>query len=168
MWNWEARGETEAQRLDRNWNSLVQEARIVQTGVQLLTGFLLILPFQSRFDALSDPMRGLYLVTVTASIVATVFLVAPVSTHRLLFRRRRLDEVVRAAHTFDLVGVVLLGVALTGVAVLIFAVVLGNTAGVIAGCCFAALFTLVWGIYPWYRRGHGPESEDRSEYPEPQ
>ncbi|WP_306362947.1 DUF6328 family protein [Nocardia sp. CC227C] len=163
MWNWEARGETEAQRLDRNWNSLVQEARIVQTGVQLLTGFLLILPFQSRFDELSDPMRWLYLVTVTASIVATVFLVAPVSTHRLLFRRRRLDEVVRAAHIFDLVGLVLLGVALSGVAVLIFAVVIGTIAGVIAGCCFAVLFALVWGVYPWYRRGR--EADYRSEYP---
>ncbi|MBF6239332.1 DUF6328 family protein [Nocardia otitidiscaviarum] len=167
MSNWEERRETEAQRLDRNWNSLVQEARIVQTGVQLLTGFLLILPFQSRFE-LSDPMRILYLVTVSASIAATVFLVGPVSTHRLLFRRHRLDEVVRAAHLFDLIGVALLGVALTGVAVLIFDVVVGATAGVIAGGVAAALFALVWGIYPWIRRGQGRDVEDQSEYSEPQ
>ena len=32
------RDETEAQRLDRNWSSLLQELRVAQTGVQLLTG----------------------------------------------------------------------------------------------------------------------------------
>lgn len=37
---------------------------MVQTGVQLLTGFLLALPFQQRFDVLSPPMRNLYLATV--------------------------------------------------------------------------------------------------------
>ncbi len=45
------RDETEAQRLDRNWSSLLQELRVAQTGVQLLTGFLLILPFQPRFTS---------------------------------------------------------------------------------------------------------------------
>ena len=33
------RRETEMERLDRNWNSLLQELRVVQTGVQVLTGF---------------------------------------------------------------------------------------------------------------------------------
>jgi len=46
------RDETEAQRLDRNWSSLLQELRVAQTGVQLLTGFLLTLPFSN--DSLSS------------------------------------------------------------------------------------------------------------------
>src|SRR5438132_337730 len=49
-WDHEARGESELERLDRNWNELLQELRVVQTGVQLLTGFLLTLPFQQRLD----------------------------------------------------------------------------------------------------------------------
>lgn len=48
-WNQQARGETPMQRLDRNWADLLQELRVVQTGVQLLTGFLLTLPFQPGF-----------------------------------------------------------------------------------------------------------------------
>ena len=51
------RDETEAQRLDRNWSSLLQELRVAQTGVQLLTGFLLTLPFQQRFTQLDGVMR---------------------------------------------------------------------------------------------------------------
>lgn len=161
-WNWAARRETETQKLDRNWNSLIQETRVLQTGVQLLTGFLLILPFQSRFDILSDEMRGLYLATVTASIAATVFLVAPVSAHRILFRRHRLQDVVEAAHKFDLVGLVLLGIALIGVVVLIFDMVAGTTAALIAGLLFAMLFIVVWGVLPWLRRrrGAGTDTKD--------
>ena len=69
-WDSRQRGETEIQRLDRNWNSLLRELRVVQTGVQLLTGFLLTLPFQQRFSDLSGPMRHVYLTTVGLSVSA--------------------------------------------------------------------------------------------------
>jgi hypothetical protein len=36
-WNKQVRDETPMQRLDRNWADLLQELRVVQTGVQLLT-----------------------------------------------------------------------------------------------------------------------------------
>ena len=39
------RDETSAERMDRNWSELLQELRVTQTGVQLLSGFLLTLPF---------------------------------------------------------------------------------------------------------------------------
>ena len=71
-WDKTARSETETQRLDRNWLSLLQELRVVQTGVQLLTGFLLTLPFQPRFDGLSTTMRVIFLATVSCSVAATV------------------------------------------------------------------------------------------------
>jgi Family of unknown function (DUF6328) len=97
-WDRNARGETEIERLDRNWSNLLQELRVVQTGVQLLTGFLLTLPFQQRFDVLNQQMRIAYLVTVGCSVGATVLLMAPVGSQRLLFRRHRLQVLVSAAH----------------------------------------------------------------------
>ena len=42
----------EERRLDRNWDDLLQELRVAQTGVQLLTGLLLTVPFQARFHEL--------------------------------------------------------------------------------------------------------------------
>ena len=48
------RNETATERLDRNWASLLQELRVVQTGVQLLTGFLLTLPFSRSRAARSS------------------------------------------------------------------------------------------------------------------
>ncbi|WP_227981321.1 DUF6328 family protein [Nocardia spumae] len=150
------RHETEADQLDRNLSGLLQELRVVQTGVQLLTGFLLTLPFQQRFTTLSTPMRSLYLAVVAASIAATVFLTALVAAHRLLFRRRRLDRVVRAGHHFAMIGLILLGLALTGVAVLIFDTVAGVIAGAVAGVACAALFTTVWVGHPLWQRLHPP------------
>ncbi|WP_235530774.1 DUF6328 family protein, partial [Phycicoccus sp. Root563] len=41
MDGYQREGETKAQRLDRNWDELLQELRVTQTGVQILTGFLL-------------------------------------------------------------------------------------------------------------------------------
>jgi hypothetical protein len=146
------RDETEAQRLDRNWSSLLQELRVAQTGVQLLTGFLLTLPFQQRFTQLDGIMRTVYLVTVACSIGATVLLVAPVSMHRLLFRRHRLNTLVAAAHGYAMVGLVLLGVALAGVAVVIFDTVMGRTGAWIAGGCTLLALAAVWYVMPLVRR----------------
>ncbi|MGA8250867.1 MAG: DUF6328 family protein [Mycobacterium sp.] len=147
-WDRRKRDETEIERLDRNWNSLLQELRVVQTGVQLLTGFLLTLPFQQRFDVLTGHMRVVYLATVGCSVSATVLLIAPVATHRLLFRRHRLQVLVSAAHRCAYAGLVLLGAALTGMTVIVFAAVSGRTAGVVAGVSAVALFSVFWLVMP--------------------
>jgi hypothetical protein len=158
--DWDSRergGETEVQRLDRNWLSLLQELRVVQTGVQLLTGFLLTLPFQPRFDSLDTAMRVIYLTTVGCSVGATVLLEAPVALHRLLFRRHRTQFLVSAAHRFAYVGLLLMGLALTGVTVIIFGAVAGPTAGVIAGGCAVVAQLGLWVVLPLaLRRGAPP------------
>jgi hypothetical protein len=146
---WDAdRDETEAQRLDRNWSSLLQELRVTQTGVQLLTGFLLTLPFQQRFTVLDGTMRTVYLITVACSIGSTVLLVAPVGMHRLLFRRHRLDAIVSISHACAIAGLILLGLALAGVAVVIFDAVVGPTGGWIAVGCTVAAFVALWFVVP--------------------
>lgn len=154
-WDHRQRGETEIERLDRNWNSLLQELRVVQTGVQLLTGFLLTLPFQQRFDVLTEPMHIAYLATVGCSVCATVLLIAPVAIHRLLFRRHRLQALVSAAHRCAYAGLALLGAALTGVTVIIFVAVAGPAVGFIAGACALALFAFFWWVLPLSLRTHG-------------
>lgn len=154
-WDSRERGETEIQRLDRNWNSLLQELRVVQTGVQLLTGFLLTLPFQQRFELLNGPMRHVYLATVGLSVGATVLLVAPVSIHRLLFRRHRLQVLVSAAHRCAYAGLALLGAALTGVTIVVFDAVAGTNAGLIAGACALTLFAFFWWVLPITLRTRG-------------
>ncbi|MBM7459727.1 DUF6328 family protein [Rhodococcus coprophilus] len=157
---WGGRHETPLERLDRNWASLLQELRVVQTGVQVLTGLLLTLPFQGRFEDLTSYQYGVYLVTLLASVCATVFLVAPVVMHRLLFRRGQLPRLVAAAHRFTIAGIVFLGIALTGAVVLVVGIMLGDTVAFICGAASTLLFVGAWGLYPWWfrarTRSHGP------------
>jgi Family of unknown function (DUF6328) len=147
-WDWAARHETRTERLDRNWSSLLQELRVVQTGVQLLTGFLLTLPFQQRFTELDAHSRAVYLGTVALSVMSTVLLIAPVGMHRILFRRRRLTLLVTAAHWCAYVGLLLLGTALAGVTDLIFGSVIGRTIGWVAGAIALIGFTTFWVVIP--------------------
>jgi Family of unknown function (DUF6328) len=142
------RNETPTQRLDRNWSDLLQELRIVQTGVQLLTGFLLTLPFQQRFESLSTAERTLYLVAVSASLLATGLLLAPVSLHRSLFRQHRRAETVRLAHRLAIAGIAALALAIVAVASLIFAVVVGTAASVIATIATALMLGTLWLALP--------------------
>lgn len=151
-WDRAERNETIAERLDRNWSILLQELRVTQTGVQLLTGFLLTLPFQQRFTLLSETMRVVYLLTVACSLASTALLVAPVAMHRVLFRRHRLDILVATAHWCAVVGLLLLGSALVGVTIVIFTAVAGSAAGWIAGGFFAVGFLYLWLTLPLVQR----------------
>src|SRR5690349_5468234 len=85
------RDETPLERADRDWNELLQELRVVQTGVQLLTAFLLTLPFTQRFAELDPVHVNLFVGVVLLAATATGLLIAPVSLHRHLFRQRRKD-----------------------------------------------------------------------------
>ncbi|WP_240431058.1 DUF6328 family protein [Mycobacterium kyogaense] len=153
-WNREQRSESPTQRLDRNWLCLLHELRVVLTGVQLLTGFLLTLPFQQRFASLDPGMHHLYLATVSCSIVATALLTAPVALHRFVFRRHMLAWLVLVSHRITVLGLLLLGVAVSGVATLLFEVLAGFTAGVIAGTTTVAASTALWVALPLaVRRG---------------
>jgi Family of unknown function (DUF6328) len=156
---WDAdRDETEAERLDRNWSSLLQELRVTQTGVQLLTGFLLTLPFQQRFSQLDGTAHVVYLVTFACSVGSTVLLVAPVGMHRVLFRRHRLDAIVSISHGFAIAGLILLGVALAGVAVVIFDAVIGRTGAWIAGGATMAALVTCWFVMPLPLRRRSDQS----------
>lgn len=157
-WNRDQRAETQTQRLDRNWACLLQELRVVLTGVQLLTGFLLTLPFQQRFPVLDAEMRLLYLTTVGCSIAATVLLTAPVALHRFVFRRHMLCSLVTASHRLTMLGLLLLGAAISGVATMIFGVIAGQPAGVIAGLGTATAWTTLWVALPLLAR-RGTEAD---------
>ncbi|WP_432208264.1 DUF6328 family protein [Citricoccus nitrophenolicus] len=82
------RRETLGEKQDRNWNDLLQELRVVQTGTQIVTAFLMTLPFQSRFDdlaacvafiahALVDPVAAWWVSGATALVVAALLGLPP-------------------------------------------------------------------------------------------
>jgi hypothetical protein len=142
------RDETEAERVDRNWNELLQELRVAQTGVQILSGFLLTLPFQQRFAELSATYRTVFLTAFVLATMATALLVAPVSSHRLLFRKHEKDMLVDTTDLFAKAGLLALALTMAAVVLLIFGVVVGTQAGVVASALVLAFFVALWVLLP--------------------
>lgn len=144
----EIRQESVAEQADRNLGELLQETRVLQTGTQVMAGFLLTLPFQSRFDALSTPQIRLFLVAAALSVVTVLLLVAPVSVHRALFHRGRKPQIVRLTHIMASAGLVSLAATMVSVVALMFSVVLGWTAAFIAAGVTLVGFVALWWLLP--------------------
>ena len=140
------RNETREEQLDRNWAELLQELRVLQTGVQILAGFLLTLPFQDRFEDLDDFQVTLYLVNVVIATLTTAFILLPVSVHRRLFRQRLKEMLVSSADTITKIALAGVGMLSVGTASLVFDVTAGRTAGLTAGGILLAVL-LVLLIY---------------------
>src|SRR5690606_7783725 len=102
------REEPVAARLDRHWNELLQELRVAQTGVQILFAFLLILAFRGPFQEAGPFTHAVFAVTLIVTAMATGLLIAPVSMHRLLYRRLLRVELVTTASAMAIGGLVLM------------------------------------------------------------
>jgi hypothetical protein len=142
------RAETEAERLDRNWNELLQELRVTQTGTQILTGFLLTIPFQQRFSDLDDAQRTIYLVLVAFAALATILAIAPVSLHRTLFRQGAKPQIVAVTNRLLIGALLCVAITLIGTTWLIFDVVVGHPEGITAGIVTAVLTAAAWLALP--------------------
>jgi hypothetical protein len=149
----DGRDETKTERDDRNWNELLQELRVTQTGVQLLTGLLLTLPFQQRFSVLDHVAKGVYLAVVICAVSATALLIAPVAFHRLLFRQGEKDWLVRRGNLSAMLGLAGLMTASSGALWIIFDVVVGRvTACVVVVVALILISGLWWGVPLTQRR----------------
>jgi hypothetical protein len=127
----DGRDESLNERMDRNWNEILQELRVTQTGTQIFTGFLLTIAFQTRFTELTTFQVRVYLALVVAAVLTTAFGLAPVSLHRSLFRKGAKMIIVETAQVFMRITLVGVAVMLIGTVLLIFDLVLGRRAAFI-------------------------------------
>src|SRR5512133_2031464 len=159
----DGRHETPMERLDRNWNEILQELRVTQTGIQILTGFLLTVPFQPTFADLTHTQRVIYLVLVVLAVSTTGLLVAPVSLHRWLFRRRAKSALVTAADRLMRVGLVSLALVVSGVVLLVFDVVTTRAVALTVSGTLLVLLVGGWFVLPAIlARAAGPQVSGRS------
>jgi hypothetical protein len=145
------REESEAQRDDRKLAGLLQELRVAGLGVQVLFGFLLSLPFTTRFSKLSQGQRDLYLASLVLAAVSTALLLGPVAYHRLVFRRGQKERVVRAANTMALLGLAAVGLAVSSAVLLVTSYVATALPAALITVFIAALFAGLWFAFPLAR-----------------
>lgn len=156
------RAETPIERLDRNWNELLQELRVTQTGIQILSGFLLILPFQPLFPRDSPELVTVYLLALLFGTLATGLMVAPVTAHRLLFRHHVKDRLVAFGDRAAKIGLFCLAVTLGLVVTLVVGTVIDTGVGRVAGAVALLVLVMLWMVVPMViRRRYGRDRIDR-------
>ncbi|MBD7995349.1 sodium:proton antiporter [Arthrobacter sp. Sa2CUA1] len=136
------------QKLDRNWTDLLQELRVLQTGIQILTGFLLTLPFQQRFTTLTPLQTWLYLALVVLSVLVTAVLMSTVVMHRSYFQLRIKQDLVRNSDLLLRWTLLLVGLILLGTVGLVFDLVLGGWAAAVSAVLAAAVLAGLWIVLP--------------------
>ena len=146
------RNESEEERNDRNLAELLQELRVAGLGVQVLFGFLLSLPFTNKFSKLGPGERDLYLATLMLAAVATALLLGPVAYHRLVFRRRQKERLVRAANVMAITGLATVGLAVSAAVLLVTWFVAGGLAGILIAVLVVLMFGLLWFAFPLAHR----------------
>jgi Family of unknown function (DUF6328) len=147
-----ARNETPLERCDRNLVELLQEVRVVQTGVQVLFAFLLTAPLASRFPELTSFQRHDYFVTLLSAGAAAILLIAPTAYHRILFRCGDKEYLVQVANRFTLLGLAFVAISMIG-ALLLVTDLMFDGAVVVATAALAALGCLAcWCLLPLFRR----------------
>jgi uncharacterized protein DUF6328 len=147
-----ARRETPRERADRNLEELTGELRVVVTGVQVLFGFLLVVPFDSGFSGIGPFERTVYFATLLLSALAAVCMLAPSAYHRVLFQHDDKRYLVRAANRFTMAGLGFLAVAMSGSLLLVAVKLFGIAAGLLVATSIAAVFLTLWFVRPMVRR----------------
>jgi hypothetical protein len=158
-------GETEQERLNRNMNELLQELHVSQTGVQILFAFLLALPFAQRFTEVTSFQRDVYFATLLLAGAAAAFFIAPVSAHRLLFRRQGKEHLINSSNWMAIAGLGCLAVSIVGVILLISDFLFNTAVAAITTSLAFLLFVVLWYLLPlrwlWHHRDISPEPPTR-------
>lgn len=142
------RDETDLERADRNWDELLGELRVTQTGVAILFSLLLTVPFSARFEDVTPFQRGVFLVALVLSAATTVTLIGPVASHRVLFSQGHKRDLVRQANRLARLGLVLLGLTLGAVLLLVVDVVLDSAVALLLAGGFTLATGLLWFVLP--------------------
>ena len=146
------RRETSFERADRNMGELLQELRVALPGVQVLFAFLLTVPFAQGFTRMSDNQVDLYFGVLMSTAVSTAFLIAPTALHRVLFRQRDKEYLVKLSNLLAIFGLLVLGIAITGAVLLIADFLFDGAKVAISTIAIGALLLALWVALPLGRR----------------
>jgi Family of unknown function (DUF6328) len=153
-------GESKGERLDRELMELLQGLRVVMPGVQVLLAFLLTVPFQQRFAQLPGSLRNAFFASIACATLATVLLIAPSTHHRLLFRTRDKDWLIRVGNQMALWGTVLLGAAIVLALYVVTNVLFTSELALLTAAAAVLVFAGVWYALPLARRSSASSSDE--------
>jgi cation transport ATPase len=140
------------EELDQEWGELVEEHRLAMPGIQVLFGFLLILPFQNRFERLTTNQEYVYFSALLCATIAAVLLITPTAAHRIRWRQADKEALLRLATKTAIAATVFMAAAMTASVYLITDYLFGEPATAIVTGLVAAAFIFFWYAFPLWRR----------------
>jgi len=139
-------------KLDRELSELLQELRVALPGVQVLFAFLLTIPFAQRFTIISGAQKTAYFIAFLSTGAATALLIAPSAYHRIQWRQRDKERMLRTSTNFTLLGLALLTVAMSSTIFVVTDVLYDTTWAVVMAVAAGLVFALCWFVLPTSRR----------------
>jgi predicted membrane channel-forming protein YqfA (hemolysin III family) len=133
---------------DQELIELLNEARVALSGASVLFGFLLVVPFSARWVNRTDAQQAAYLVAFLATMLAVLGLMTPTAYHRLRWRERNKERMLRVSHFGVLGGVVCLAVAMVAGVYLVIDTVVSTPWAVGVAIVVGTAFTLLWFVLP--------------------
>lgn len=140
---------------DGDLSDMLGELRILLPSAQLLTAFLITVPFNSGFVKIVAYEKWLFMATFALAVASLVMFSAPAVQHRLLRPLRDRSAFKRLASKLILAGCFALSLALVLGTGLVLSEVLGHWAGVVAASVVALLIAALWWWFPLVLRARG-------------
>ena len=144
--------DAEERDLDQEWSELLEEHRVAMPGAQVLFTFLLILPFQNRFQELTEAQEGLYFGAFICASIAIVLLITPTASHRIRWRQHDKEALLRYATKTSIAALVFLAAAMTSSVYLVGDFLFQLPTAFVSTALIAALFAFFWFALPILRR----------------
>ncbi len=133
---------------DKDLGDMLQEMRVLLQGAQVLTAFLVILPFNQGFDKIEDTEKWIYLTTFLCSVTSLVLFSAPAAMHRIVRPLRDADRFKDISTRMILVALGFSSLALVLTAQLVVSQVLGLAASLVAAGAVALVIVVLWWLLP--------------------
>jgi hypothetical protein len=144
--------ETPKERHNRELIELLNELRVALPGVQVLFAFLLAVPFSSGYSKVTEFEKHTFFVSLIATAVSSVLLIATPSIHRLRFRADNKERIVIYGNRLAIAGFLLLAVAMVAALLTVTTFLFGESVGIATSASFAGAVVVLWyGIPAWAR-----------------
>lgn len=137
-----------------DFSDMLSEMRILLPGAQMLSAFLIILPFNTGFAHIDHTEKLLFLATFFLALTSLVLLSAPAIQHRVMRPLKDRARFKRVATKQIVAGSFALAIALVLGTDLVISEVFGGMVGVIMAGIMAALIAVVWWLMPVYLKRH--------------
>ncbi len=141
----------EERDLDRELIELLNELRVTLPGVQVLFAFLLIAPFSQGFDRVNDLQKYAYLAALTFAALGSAFLIAPTPYHRIRFRDRDKEAMLRIGNRLALAGTVCLAVGISCALFFVTDFLFRSPLPALLTAAVAGVIVTLWYVLPLVR-----------------